>query len=38
MNFAKIGDLASIAANWFRRSPKQMLPSISVVDQNGNVK
>lgn len=35
--FAMIGDLASIAANWFRRSPKQMLLSISVGDQKGNL-
>lgn len=33
-----IGDLASIAVKWFRRSPKQMLPSISVGDQKGNLK
>jgi hypothetical protein len=30
-----VGDLASIAAGWFRKSPKQMQPSISVSDSNG---
>ncbi|MES5098829.1 DUF2026 family protein [Agrobacterium sp. BA1120] len=31
---AMIGDLASIAAGWFRKSPKQMQSSISVSDQS----
>ncbi|MBB4290554.1 hypothetical protein GGE16_002594 [Rhizobium leguminosarum] len=35
---AMIGDLATIAANWFRKSPKQLLPSLSVADQNGKLK
>lgn len=30
-----IGDLASIGAGWFRKSPKQMQSSISVSDSNG---
>ncbi|MDE1157238.1 MAG: DUF2026 family protein [Neorhizobium sp.] len=30
-----IGDLAAIAARWFRRSPKQMPASISVENQDG---
>ena len=30
-----IGDLASIAAGWFRKSPKQMQSDISVIDSNG---
>lgn len=30
---AMIGDLASVAAGWFRKSPRQMQSSISVVDQ-----
>ncbi|MBD8686770.1 MULTISPECIES: DUF2026 family protein [unclassified Rhizobium] len=29
-----IGDLASVAAGWFRKSPRQMQSSISVVDQS----
>ncbi|MBP1843895.1 hypothetical protein J2046_002153 [Rhizobium petrolearium] len=37
-NLPMIGDLASIAVKWFRRSHKQMLPSISVGDQKGNLK
>jgi hypothetical protein len=32
---AMIGDLASIAAGWFRKSPKQMQTSISVSDSRG---
>lgn len=32
---AMIGDLASVAANWFRKSPKQMFPSLSVTERNG---
>jgi hypothetical protein len=32
---AALGDLASIAANWFRRSPKHMQSSISTTDSNG---
>ncbi|MQB04105.1 DUF2026 domain-containing protein [Agrobacterium tumefaciens] len=32
---AMIGDLASVAANWFRKSPKQMSPSLSVTERNG---
>ncbi|MGO7954930.1 DUF2026 family protein [Rhizobium leguminosarum] len=35
---AMIGDLASIAAKWFRKSPKKMLPSIPVGDQRGKLK
>ena len=35
---AMIGDMATIAANWFRKSPKQLLTSISVADQNGKLK
>lgn len=31
---AMIGDLASVAAGWFRKSPRQMQSSISVVDQS----
>lgn len=34
---AMIGDLATIAANWFRKSPKQMVASISVGDQHGKL-
>lgn len=30
-----IGDLASIAAGWFRKSPRQMQSEISVSDSNG---
>ncbi len=30
-----IGDLATIAAKWFRKSPRQMPASISVQDRNG---
>jgi len=30
-----IGDLATVAANWFRKSPKMMQPSITVRDRNG---
>jgi len=32
---AMIGDLASVAAGWFRKSPKQMQSSISVGDHTG---
>jgi len=32
---AAIGELATAAAKWFRKSPKQMLTSISVDDQYG---
>ncbi|XUY26064.1 DUF2026 family protein [Agrobacterium sp. rho-8.1] len=32
---AMIGDLASIAAGWFRKSPKQMQASISTSDSTG---
>jgi hypothetical protein len=32
---AMIGDLASIAAGWFRKSPKQMQSSLSVSDKDG---
>jgi len=35
---AAIGDLATVAAKWFRKSPKQMLPSLSVEHQNGGTK
>jgi hypothetical protein len=30
-----IGDLATVATNWFRKSPKQMQASITVQDQHG---
>lgn len=30
-----IGDLATVAANWFRKSPKQMPAAIAVQDQRG---
>jgi hypothetical protein len=30
-----IGDMASVAANWFRKSPKQMAASLSVTDRDG---
>ncbi|WFU04647.1 DUF2026 family protein (plasmid) [Rhizobium sp. CB3171] len=33
-----IGDLATVAANWFRKSPKQMQSSITVRDQQSNTK
>ncbi|KAA0685364.1 DUF2026 domain-containing protein [Neorhizobium sp. P12A] len=33
-----IGDLATVATNWFRTSPKQMKTAISVRDQYGNEK
>lgn len=32
---AMIGDLATVAAKWFRKSPKQIPASISVEDQRG---
>jgi hypothetical protein len=32
---AAIGDLASVAAKWFRKSPKQMPTSLSIERQNG---
>lgn len=32
---AMIGDLASIAAGWFRKSPKQMQSALSVSDSSG---
>ncbi|AUC10329.1 MULTISPECIES: DUF2026 family protein [Agrobacterium] len=32
---AAIGDMASVAANWFRKSPKQMAASLSVKDRDG---
>ncbi|ENN84697.1 hypothetical protein RHSP_68624 [Rhizobium freirei PRF 81] len=35
---AVIGDLAGIASNWFRKSPKQMQPSISVNDRQGKLR
>ncbi|MGZ9724004.1 DUF2026 family protein [Rhizobium miluonense] len=35
---AVIGDLAGIASNWFRKSPKQMQPSISAEDQHGKLR
>ncbi|NTF08153.1 DUF2026 family protein [Agrobacterium rubi] len=35
---ALIGDLASVAAGWFRKSPKQMQSSISVSDETGKSK
>ncbi|HEX7895912.1 MAG TPA: DUF2026 family protein, partial [Terriglobales bacterium] len=30
-----IGDLASVATNWFRKSPRKMQSSITVRDQRG---
>jgi len=30
-----IGDLATVATNWFRKSPKKMQASITVRDQGG---
>ena len=30
-----IGDLATVATNWFRKSPKKMQPSITVRDHGG---
>lgn len=33
-----IGDLATVATNWFRKSPKQMQSSIAARDQYGNSK
>ncbi|MBB6486912.1 DUF2026 family protein [Rhizobium lusitanum] len=33
-----IGDLATVATNWFRKSPKQMQSSITLRDQHGNNK
>ncbi|MBB3458172.1 hypothetical protein FHT86_006497 [Rhizobium sp. BK313] len=33
-----IGDLATVATNWFRKSPKQMQASIAVQDQRGRTK
>jgi hypothetical protein len=35
---AMIGDLATIAATWFRKSPKQMQSAISVSDKNDKTK
>jgi hypothetical protein len=35
---AMIGDLATIAANWFRKSPRQMPASISVGGQDGTAR
>lgn len=35
---AMIGDLATVAANWFRKSPRQMPGSISVANQSGTLK
>jgi len=32
---AAIGDLAAVAARWFRKSPKQMPASISIEDRHG---
>jgi len=32
---AMIGDLASVAANWFRKSPKQMPKSLSIASEPG---
>jgi len=32
---AMLGDMASVAANWFRKSPKQMSASLSVTDKDG---
>lgn len=34
---AALGDLAAVAARWFRKSPKQMPASLSVERQNGGV-
>ncbi|WFU06574.1 DUF2026 family protein (plasmid) [Rhizobium sp. CB3171] len=33
-----IGDLATVATNWFRKSPKQMQASITVRDQQGKTR
>ncbi len=33
-----IGDLATVATNWFRKSPKQMPASIAVRDQHGKTR
>jgi len=35
---ALIGDLATVAAQWFRRSPKQMAGAISSKDAHGKIK
>lgn len=35
---AMIGDLATVAAKWFRKSPKQIAASISVEDQRGEMR
>jgi hypothetical protein len=35
---AMIGDLASVAANWFRKSPKQMSTSLSVTERDGKIR
>lgn len=35
---AMIGDMASVAANWFRKSPKQMAASLSVTDPDGKAR
>jgi hypothetical protein len=34
-NQAMIGDLATVAAQWFRKSPKQMQAALSVSDRDG---
>lgn len=36
--YAAIGDLASVAAKWFRKSPKQMAASISITDDAGTAR
>jgi hypothetical protein len=35
---AMIGDLATIAAKWFRKSPRQIPSSISIEGQHGAIK
>ncbi|AYD04164.1 DUF2026 family protein [Neorhizobium sp. NCHU2750] len=35
---AMIGDMASVAAKWFRKSPKQMPSSISIEEGDGNAR
>lgn len=35
---AAIGDLASVAAGWFRKSPRQMLASLSLRDRDGQTR
>lgn len=35
---ALLGDMASVAATWFRKSPKQMAASLSVTDRDGKAR